>query len=225
MQGAPQAPSAQAASEVVVSTAIPTTRAQIRELQARRSEISSQIGNISGRREDIAKQLREAAPGADRAGLEARLSALDGRIVELENELNVTGKQLASAKGDAAAYVVQSSRGGSDNNLSSNQMTGLGVVFMGVVPLPLTITWCIRLLKRGRPTPGVAAPMTPELTQRFERIEQGIEAVAIEVERISEGQRFVTRVLGEHGTPALGPDAAEPIPVPAAAERVEARRA
>ena len=62
---------------------------------------------------------------------------LDGRIVELENELNVTGKQLASAKGDAAAYVVQSSRGGSDNNLSSNQMTGLGVVFMGVVLLPL----------------------------------------------------------------------------------------
>jgi hypothetical protein len=33
--------------------------------------------------------------------------------------------------------------------------------------------------------------------ERFTRLEQAVEAVAIEVERISEGQRFVTRVLAE----------------------------
>jgi hypothetical protein len=31
----------------------------------------------------------------------------------------------------------------------------------------------------------------------MERLEQGMEAIAIEVERISEGQRFVTRLLSE----------------------------
>ena len=36
-----------------------------------------------------------------------------------------------------------------------------------------------------------------EVTQRLERMEQMLEAVAIEVERISEGQRFTTRLLSE----------------------------
>jgi hypothetical protein len=39
--------------------------------------------------------------------------------------------------------------------------------------------------------------MPAEVTSRLERIEQAIEAVAIEVERISEGQRFTTKLLSE----------------------------
>ena len=37
----------------------------------------------------------------------------------------------------------------------------------------------------------------PEVSVRLERMEQMIEAVAIEVERISEGQRFTTKLLSE----------------------------
>ncbi|MFN2637512.1 MAG: hypothetical protein ABR585_10830 [Gemmatimonadaceae bacterium] len=41
-------------------------------------------------------------------------------------------------------------------------------------------------------------PRVPsEVAGRLERIEQSLEAVAIEVERISEGQRFTTRLLSE----------------------------
>ena len=36
-----------------------------------------------------------------------------------------------------------------------------------------------------------------EVAGRLERIEQALEAVAIEVERISEGQRFTTKLLSE----------------------------
>ena len=36
-----------------------------------------------------------------------------------------------------------------------------------------------------------------EVTSRLERMEQTLEAVAIEVERISEGQRFTTKLLSE----------------------------
>ena len=36
-----------------------------------------------------------------------------------------------------------------------------------------------------------------EVSTRLERMEQMIEAVAIEVERISEGQRFTTKLLSE----------------------------
>jgi hypothetical protein len=38
-------------------------------------------------------------------------------------------------------------------------------------------------------------PRTAALEQRLERIEQAIETVAVEVERMGEGQRFVTKLL------------------------------
>ena len=37
----------------------------------------------------------------------------------------------------------------------------------------------------------------PELLARVSRVEQIVEATAIEIERISEGQRFTTRLLSE----------------------------
>ena len=45
-------------------------------------------------------------------------------------------------------------------------------------------------LKRGAAQPGSDS-------QRIERIEQIVEAMAIEIERISEGQRFTTKLLAE----------------------------
>lgn len=37
--------------------------------------------------------------------------------------------------------------------------------------------------------------------QRLARVEQAVEAVAVEIERISEGQRYVTKLLSERGQP------------------------
>jgi len=43
---------------------------------------------------------------------------------------------------------------------------------------------------------GDAAPQLTEA--RLERIEHAVEAIALEVERISEGQRFTTKLLSEN---------------------------
>jgi hypothetical protein len=40
-----------------------------------------------------------------------------------------------------------------------------------------------------------------ELEGRLERIEQAVDAIAVEMERIGEGQRFVTKLLAERPTP------------------------
>lgn len=43
-----------------------------------------------------------------------------------------------------------------------------------------------------------SAPRVPsDVTTRLERMEQAIDAIAVEVERISEGQRFTTRLLAD----------------------------
>ena len=39
--------------------------------------------------------------------------------------------------------------------------------------------------------------------QRLERVEQAVESIAIEVERISEGQRFVTKLMNDRSQPML----------------------
>ena len=43
----------------------------------------------------------------------------------------------------------------------------------------------------------ITAARDPELVARISRVEQIVEATAIEIERISEGQRFTTRLLSE----------------------------
>ncbi len=41
-------------------------------------------------------------------------------------------------------------------------------------------------------------PQLPmEIMQRFERMEQSLDAIAVEIERISEGQRFTTKLLSD----------------------------
>jgi hypothetical protein len=39
--------------------------------------------------------------------------------------------------------------------------------------------------------------LPPELTDRLERMERALDSIAIEVERITEGQRFTTKLLSE----------------------------
>ncbi len=73
-----------------------------------------------------------------------------------------------------------------------------------------------RIWRRG----GSVGPAFPrELTDRLTHLEQSVDAVAIEVERIGEGQRFMTRLFTERGAPRAAADGATE---PVAAEAPEA---
>ena len=69
-----------------------------------------------------------------------------------------------------------------------------------------------RLMARRRVSSGDG-----ELTigdQRMNRLEEAIEAIAVEVERVGEGQRFVTKLLAEPGRELDRSTASrEPVPV------------
>ena len=47
----------------------------------------------------------------------------------------------------------------------------------------------------------------PRVEERLERIEQAVDAIAIEVERMAESQRFTTRLLSERSQPEALPGA------------------
>jgi hypothetical protein len=50
--------------------------------------------------------------------------------------------------------------------------------------------------RRDRLGPDVA-PRLEEIAERLSRLEQAADATALEVERISEGQRFTTKILAD----------------------------
>lgn len=74
--------------------------------------------------------------------------------------------------------------------------------FLMIVTLALGIPLVRAYSRRSerRPQEG---PMSSEAAARLERMERGIEAMAIEIERISEGQRFLTKLLSERQVEAL----------------------
>jgi hypothetical protein len=68
------------------------------------------------------------------------------------------------------------------------------MVTVTAIGVPLARAYARRL--EGRPP--VAPPQIPsDLAARMERMEQAIDSIAVEVERISEGQRFTTKLLSE----------------------------
>src|SRR5687768_13701165 len=66
-----------------------------------------------------------------------------------------------------------------------------------IVGLPLARAFARRMDRRGE------SASASEITPRLERIEQAVEAIAIEVERVSEGQRYTTKAIADlRGLPA-----------------------
>ena len=68
-----------------------------------------------------------------------------------------------------------------------------------VVGKPAVSAWAKKIENESK------RPAIPgEVLTRLERMEQSIDAIAVEVERISEGQRFTTKLLAEtRDAPAL----------------------
>ena len=64
-----------------------------------------------------------------------------------------------------------------------------------------TVTYIIRFIAQQFRPNHQDSPMRSHLSdahdERLARIEQAVESIAIEVERISEGQRFTTKLLAE----------------------------
>lgn len=87
--------------------------------------------------------------------------------------------------------------------VSGGEVAIVAIIFGTIsgVLVPLVRAWARRL--EGR---GAAALPSREVEERLERIERAVESIALEVERVSEGQRFVTKLLAEK-TPSQIPPA------------------
>lgn len=210
----PQAPALPTAP--VTSVGTPTASPlvlSLDQLRARGSELSRQLNSATSRRDGLTRDIRRAST-ASKPGLQQQYDALSTRIVQIEQDIAINGQLLVQARG---------LQGGNDNDNTStgapgwpnvNQIDGtpIAICFTLFVLAPIALAFARNIWKRGsRP---VAAPSSREADLRMERVEQAVDAIAVEVERISEGQRFVTQLMTQ--APALGEGQAQPIRVPVA---------
>ena len=182
-------------------------------LRSRGSELSNQLRSATNRRSEVQRQLRSAT-GADKAGLEQRLGVLDARIARLEGDIDENGTQLASlAANRASSHPAFPGDMNFSRNRAMDNLVPIVIVFTLFVLSPIAVSISRMFWKRGS-LPKYAA-QSPENTQRLERMEQAIDSIAIEIERVSEGQRFVTRLMSDRQNAlGAGQAPAQPIAIP-----------
>lgn len=74
------------------------------------------------------------------------------------------------------------------------------IIVAGIIGITITVSMVAMAVARifsSRRRKDLADASVARLDQRLERMEQAIDAMATEVERVAEGQRYATRLLAE----------------------------
>ena len=201
---APRAPSASSAPAIVQTPIRPPIPQEYEALVAHRAELSRQFATVELQRDRLIDQLSDNPPatGAERTSLQQGIDALGVQMDLIQREIDET-ERLLDAPRTGVITTTEPARSW-ESPLNAGQTTAISIVFTLFVLFPLAIAAARLIWKRG----SAARPALPEATsKRLERIEQAVDSIAIEVERISEGQRFVARLLDR-------PAGAEPVAIP-----------
>ena len=212
------------AGGVTVTTQTPPSPTAILQgFRAAREELREQLESLEDRRENITEELQQTTAEASRRGLEARLADIDTRILDVERQLAAADAQVAQAAAQPGAVPPPQPRVSIPPRPPSlgnppEEYIVLGGMFMILVLFPLTIAYARRLWKRST---QVVSALPANLMERFAQLEQSVESIAIEVERIGEGQRFMTRVFARHAAPgeALPASLTDELELPSSTKR------
>ncbi len=177
-----------------------------RAFRAEREELGNQLERLEDKRHSLVGQLDEAGSATVKSGLETRIGDLDKRISDVEKQISVADANIAKSAAVPGAVPITPPPPPYHDDVPEGAIV-LGGLFMLVCLLPLSVALARRVWRRGAAA-VVAFPQ--ELADRLNRLDQSVDSIAVEVERIGEGQRFVTRLLSDSGR-ALGAGAAQPV--------------
>jgi hypothetical protein len=177
-----------------------------------RRELADQLERLEDQRENLSEQLQQPnIPSVDAKGIEQRITALDARIAALDKQIAEADAQVARAAAIPGAVVVQPEPPEPPRTGPPEEFWVLSGLFLIIVLLPLTIAYARRIWRRGA---AVVTALPQDIYDRFTRVEQSLDSIAVEVERIGEGQRFLTRLHAEQrGLGAGGAAVAEKVEV------------
>lgn len=186
---------------------VPGSEAELRAISILRSELRSQVEAVTELRQELTNQLAQAQAVGDRAGanevmsrirtLEARSGTLQQQILQADDAIaTALARGVGSNEGVSITIppapmppIMSFPRPGVDEDVFVGTILSMTLVFafLGV----LLYRWGGR---RARKQFAAAGPSDPA---QIQNLQQAVDVIAVEVERISEGQRFVSKLLNE----------------------------
>ncbi|HEX7938523.1 MAG TPA: hypothetical protein VF483_05985, partial [Gemmatimonadaceae bacterium] len=172
-------------------------------LSLKQNELREQLRELASRRNQLLEQ-KAGATLAKTAELDARIATIDGRSAQLEQQLfatndminrwlTVDGQGIVVIPPPDAAAAAAARRAAKD---ATRNAVGFTVVALVAV---YAIVRSAGRLFRGRRVPAIG-----DNSAQLAQLQQSIDVIAVEVERISEAQRYTSKILSERGI-AAGP--------------------
>jgi exonuclease VII large subunit len=201
--------------------AVPKTAQELARLIQRRDELRDQLEELTEQRSELASHVSRigaSEPAVVRAGPVSRLQAADERITKLSRDLQVADDAILEAKskgvtGDGDNHtevyvnaptppslptpIIFGDNFGThqpswrDRALDSLQVNG-PITLLSVLLVGAVIYWRLSRSMKNQIN-RLQATQTGALMQ----LQQSLDSVAVEIERVSENQRFVTKLVGE----------------------------
>ena len=181
---------------------------RINDLRVKANELKLRISDLEVRKNQLGDQRRRQGADVDPSSLDKQMADAEHQLAEARIQLEAMGQQIGDLEVErdmSRAFTLQPPPATADPFLGPEQITTIytgGIILL----LPLVLVLARRLWVRS-PRREV---LDFENSPRLQRIEQAVESIAVEVERIGEAQRFTTRLLAERQPDAVARMAALP---------------
>jgi hypothetical protein len=162
-------------------------------LQAELVGWRAELAGLRVESDRLRAQLKQT-PGITATSIEARSTQVGLQIAEVEGRIAQVQSQIAAGPERTSTTTVPPSGDPFARQPSPILVTQMLFVLALAAVIPLSIAFARRLARGGTRSENRNAA---EIASRLDRLEEAVDSVAIEVERISEGQRYVTKVLAD----------------------------
>ena len=176
---------------------------ELAKIRVRADELKLRISDLEVRKHQLSDQRRRLGGDVDPTPIDKQLADVEHELASARIQLESMDKQMSELEMERdmarVGTTVVPPPEPVEVLLARERMVGFGTI---VILLPLALALARRLWHRGPARPAVDLEESP----RLQRMEQAIESIAVEVERIGEAQRFTTKLLTDR-------DAAARIPI------------
>lgn len=194
-----------------VMTQEPSTPTNLIPLLGHRSSLRLDIENFTAKRDELIRQIDKAS-GAEEQILHRRLADVEEDLQAAKSTLRAIDLQLSGVQGtptpDAVIQFAEAQALPPDQPPPAAWFARPDVLWGasgGLVVLMLTVLVYLRHF--ARTTRKALAAIEAQVASQHTTLASGIDAIAVEVERLGEGQRFMSKVLA-------GGDRREETPAP-----------
>lgn len=168
---------------------------QLAELRAQANELKLTVSDLEVRRSQLSEFRRSLAADVDHSAIDKQLVGAEHDLAAARIQLESRAQQISDLETtrDMArlGMTVQPPR--PQEPLIGREQLAMGGTALFLLLFPIVIAYTRRIWTRG----GVRQTTNAEDSERLRRMEQAIESIAVEVERIGEAQRFTTKLFAE----------------------------